>query len=235
MTLRRKVVILAQTREGAELGERLIAASYEVVFVQSGTGRYPALPVSPKYTLSNCDLVQLEEILCKESADFYVEASHAFEAKEVTSTTVAGYGGNSNGTGGGYYGDGGGTGGAGGGGNGGGGGGAGGYTAAGGAGGSAGISNGGGAGGGDNHIYTGSAPFTRQGGRGGVTYTGGKGTTGAAGASPSGAGGAGSPTSGSVYGGAGGGGQMSPYYSGTNYAESGIRGAVTIRWGNQYP
>ena len=153
----------------------------------------------------------------------------------ITSTTVAGYGGNSGGTGGGYYGDGGGTGGAGGGGHGGGGGGAGGYTDAGGAGGAAGISNGGGAGGGDNHIYTGSAPFTRQGGRGGVTYTGGKGTTGAAGASPSGAGGAGSPTSGSVYGGAGGGGQMSPYYSGTNYAESGIRGAVTIRWGNQYP
>lgn len=76
-------MILAQTREGAELGERLIAASYEVVFVQSGTGRHPALPVSPKYTLSNCDLVQLEEILCKEGADFYVEASHAFEAKEA--------------------------------------------------------------------------------------------------------------------------------------------------------
>jgi hypothetical protein len=28
---------------------------------------------------------------------------------------------------------------------------------------------------------------------------------------------------------------MSPYYSGSNSAESGIRGAVTIRWGNQYP
>ncbi len=153
----------------------------------------------------------------------------------ITSSTVAGYGGNSGGAGGGYYGDGGGTGGAGGGGHGGGGGGAGGYTAAGGNGGSAGISNGGGAGGGDNHIYTGSPPFTRQGGRGGVTYTGGKGTTGTAGASPSGSGGAGSPTSGSVYGGAGGGGQMSPYYSGNNSAMSGTRGAVTIRWGNQYP
>lgn len=153
----------------------------------------------------------------------------------IASTTVAGFGGQSTGAGGSYYGDGGGTGGAGGSGHGGGGGGAGGYTAAGGGGDVAGIPNGGGAGGGDNHIYTGSPPFTRHGGRGGVTYTGGKGTTGAAGASPSGAGGSGSPTSGSVYGGAGGGGQMSPYYSGSNSAESGIRGAVTIRWGNQYP